>query len=279
MNQPPPIPASAPPPIPDSAGSKRYQQFARASWLSVVIACGANILIQANNPGSSSSELRIILGVLFGVLALAGIVSGVIALFGVSRYGRKGILRPALIGLGLWIGLYGLSMPVFLKARQMAALQKATPLTAVRHLPSATSLRDQELGFAFDIPEGFQPFPMSNFPKGYSHAYFKAGGPEGNFVLLVKPLGGTLPRQHLKTEDLPPGKSMTVEGFSWRGLQVDAIRLPEKSGDIDYLTFNVQIPLRKQAIQLGFGGPAEAEKQIRDTAAELLSSLEGNSNW
>jgi hypothetical protein len=45
------------------------------------------------------------------------------------------------------------------------------------------------------------------------------------------------------------------------------------------VTYKAQIPIRKQAIQIGFGGPAAEEAQIRALAEQVLSTLDGQVNW
>lgn len=266
------------PPLPSSR-QKLFLQLARASWMSVIIACGANIAIQTTAGQSSSQGSLIISAILVGSFALFGVIAGVAALCGIRRYGRKGLLWPAVTGLCLRLLLSGLALPVFLNARKIAALQKPTPLSQLVHSPSATRVQDVEIGFSFDLPEGYEPFPPTGKPQGYRHAFLRQVASEPNRVLLVKALGGTLTRQRLKPEEIPAGRGFSLTAFNWRGVQVDAIRVPEKLGDTDYLTLNVQIPLRKQAIQLGFGGPSESEPQLRTLVEHVLSTLDGETSW
>ena len=214
-----------------------------------------------------------------GIVALLGIVCGIIALFGVRKHGRKGILWPAVTGISLWLVLFAIAIPVFLQVKQLAALRKSTVQTAAIHEPTAIRIEDSTLGFSFDLPDGYETFPTSAKPPECSHAFVKPSVDGRNGVLLVKPLGGILGREHLKLSEIPAGKNLTLASFTWRGLVVDGIRVPEKTEAGDYLSFNIQIPLRKQAIQLGFGGPADSENEIRALAEHVLASLEGATNW
>jgi hypothetical protein len=247
--------------------------------MSIIIACGANIAVQAAAGQSASQASRIISAILVALLALIGVIAGIVALCGIRRYGHKGLLWPAVTGICLWLLLFGLAVPAFLQVRKIAALQKPTPLRPLVHSPSATRVQDAEMGFSFDLPEGYEPFPPAGKPQGYRHAFLRQVANEPNRVLLVNPLGGTLGRQRLKPEEIPPGRGVSLTAFNWRGVQVDAIRVPEKLDDTDYLTFNVQIPLRRQAIQLGIGGPAESEPQLRALVEQVLSTLDGETNW
>ena len=215
-----------------------------------------------------------------GLCVIVGVTSGIIALFGMRRHGREGLLIPALIGIGLWVFLAAIAIPAFNAVRRKAlALQRPTSLAPATHDAQASQIRDTDLGFSFDLPEGYQEFAKSAIPPGVRFAYVKPGGTAQNSVLLVKPLGGQLPRRHLRSDEVPGGKSFSLLTFPWRGLAVDTVRVEETINGAAYLTFNVQIPLRKEAVQISFGGPAEQEAPIRLTAGRVLSSLEGESNW
>jgi hypothetical protein len=264
-----------PPPVPPDR-RKVFVELARASWMSVIIAFGANFLFLGSQHSSSRWSTRIN-AILILFLALAGLIAGIVALCGVRRYGRKQLLFPAITGLCLWLALFGLAIPPYLRVRKMVSLGKPTPLIPVKHSPAATRIEDKEVGFSFDLPDAYEPFLVK--PQGYRHAFLRKVENEPNRVLLVKLLAGTLPRQRLKPEEMPAGRSVSLTSFDWRGVQVDGLRLPEKLDEKDYLTFNVQIPLRRQAIQLMFGLPAESESEIRPIVEQVLSTLEGETNW
>ncbi len=210
-------------------------------------------------------------------LCVSGVLSGVIALLGMRRYGRKGILSPAIIGIGLWVLLIALALVSVIIVKRSGVHRCSTVLAPATHALSATRVVDRETGFSFDLPEGFQPFPSADAPKGFRYAYFRAKTGEANRVLLVRNLGGWLPREHLKPEQLPAGKLLT--SVSWRGLSVDGITAREVVQGVDYLSLNIQIPLRREAIQLTFGAPYNAFLELRHVAEQVLSSLEGETNW
>ncbi len=327
-----------PPPL-LSSSYNRFRQLARASWMSVVIACGANLLLQAANNNAAAHGSRMIGAALAGLLALVGIASGITALFGIHRHGRKGLLWPAITGVCLWLLLFGLALPTLFRTRRLAAIPNPTSLLPAIHSPTAMRIQDDTIGFSFDLPDGYEPFAPSAKPSEYSHAFFRQVPNEPTRVLLVKPLGGTLAPQRLRPEDLPPGGSVSLTAFNWRGLKVDGVRvveqigdtgcmsleanrmllvkppsgtlppqgvrpedLPpgesisltafkrsglkvnqarevEQIGDTGYVTFNVQIPLRTQAVQIGFGGATAVESQIRTLAEQIVSTMDGETNW
>jgi len=269
-----------PPPLP-SSGQKLFRQLAQVSWGTLIVSFVYNFFFGGNNATSASRAFPLINAIFVSAFCLTGLVAGLVALCGVRRYGREGILWPAITGVGIWLLLFAIAIPAFTRARSRALAQRAalqpTKLEPAVHSLTAIQVEDHDIGFSFDLPEDYESFPSTAKPKGFSHAYLRQVPLEGNRLLLVKPMGGTLPRKRLKPQELPPGK--TVFTLIWRGLEVDAVRVPEKSGNIDYVTFNIQIPLRKQAIQLTFAGPAEVESQVRALAERTLSTLEGETNW
>ena len=62
---------------------------------------------------------------IIGLAMLAGIVLGVIALFGIPKYGTKGILLKALFGVFVPVLLILLSIPLIMHAREMATRLQA----------------------------------------------------------------------------------------------------------------------------------------------------------
>lgn len=96
-SQPPPtVPYEAPTPIP----SNFAMRAANVSWLA---ALAAVLFFVIALPFDNLMRV-VVIGI--GVVSLiVGLVSGVIALVTMRRYGRSRILRPAIIGLCLNLGL------------------------------------------------------------------------------------------------------------------------------------------------------------------------------
>lgn len=78
--------------------------------------------------GNQASPLvKIITGSLSVLLILLGFVFGIVALFGVRRHGRKGILGRAIVGVcinGVLIALMAISIPGLMKAAERAKQMK-----------------------------------------------------------------------------------------------------------------------------------------------------------
>lgn len=154
-----------------------------------------------------------------------------------------------------------------------------TTLKPIVNTPGALRAHDPELGFNFEIPAGYEVFKPTNKPPNQRHSYIKMVEGSPNWVLLVSTLGKPMAKVRLQADQIPPGSGITLADFQWRGLEVNAFRKPEKYDDQDYVTFNVQIPLKEQAIQISFGGPAKEEAALRSMAEKFLSTLDGETNW
>ncbi len=272
---------SNPPPLAENSGTF-YRGAATLSWASVILSILTNVFLEsAHLPPSRESSLTRALILL--VIMLAGVVSGIVALCGIPQHGRRGLLWPVVTGLGIWALLLAIAIPPFMNARRKAlaiASQKPTTLSLVERIPNAQRIEDGELRVAFDMPKGYESLPVENRPKGYQHAFVKPAASGPSHVLLVRGLGGTLPREHLKAKDVPAGQSASLELVDWRGLQGDAIRsVAAAPGDVKFVSLTVQIPLQGQAVQMEFGGPLQQEAEMRSTVAKVLASFDGATNW
>jgi hypothetical protein len=258
--------------------------MAKYAWVSVLLSFVVNIFLQAGSAGNPK-EGATGQAIVAGFLMLSGVVCGIIALCGIPKYGAKGLLGPALTGILLWLLLAGLAFPVYHQVRERAEKVHAmrsqrVDLTPATHTPGAERLQDAELFFSFDLPAGYQPVPPASVPKQFRYAYVKPIPGEAASAILVSFLGGTiLPSEHLRPEHLPPGQGKTLTAFFWRGLPVDGIRVLEKTPQGEFVTFNVQLPLKRRAVQIGFGGPVAREAEIHTLAAHTLATLEGEPNW
>ena len=84
-------------------------QAAKASWaaplLTIAIGFGAKTVSADPETGRT---IMLIAGLISILLVLAGLVLGVVALFGIPKHGMKGILLPSIIGIALcslWLSL------------------------------------------------------------------------------------------------------------------------------------------------------------------------------
>lgn len=93
-----PVPAASPRP-------NFYQQAAKASWVAPVVALVLGCLTRGSSERSPMTGG--IVGLINVAMTFTGLVMGIVALFGVRKYGSRGILAPAIVGLvlnGLLVG-------------------------------------------------------------------------------------------------------------------------------------------------------------------------------
>ena len=77
------------------------QQAAKASWIIPLLALGMMVISNSvmKSPGAQLNPL--ILGGFIVLLFLVGILLGIISLCGIKKYGKQGILAPAITGIVL----------------------------------------------------------------------------------------------------------------------------------------------------------------------------------
>jgi hypothetical protein len=282
-NEPSPLPATS-----RWSGRLLFVSLAAASWITFILAVIVDVSLAAAMAAlggpAGTPYLLLTFNLVLIASALVGVLSGIVALFGLAKHGRIGIRAPAIIGLALWLltgataAAIGVIGYVRAHEREIAA-RTPVHLAPALHAPGAEVLRDAELAFSVDLPEDYRPFAKGTIPPGYRYAYIKAGVHEPNRVFAIKPLGSEIPKnQRQRAADLHArGSSLTT--FNWRGLPVDAIRILEKSATGAYVTFNIRIPIKKRALVLSFGGPALAEPEIQALAGNLLATLDAETNW
>jgi len=110
-----------PPPLPVRHKSNSF--FHSAATISIfapLFAFGFNVLGRAALGPNESGIPAIIVSTVAGLSLLTGIIAGIVALFGIPKYGRKGILVKALCGILIPIILTGLAIPALVMARAKA---------------------------------------------------------------------------------------------------------------------------------------------------------------
>lgn len=110
---------TSPSPIPPQKTTAFAHQAAKASWASAVI-----VFFLVAFGGRTGARVILELVALF--LIVAGLVLGIIALFGIRKHGMKGILAPALVGMvinGLMLFIF---VTNFVAARARAQRAGAT---------------------------------------------------------------------------------------------------------------------------------------------------------
>jgi len=162
-----------------------------------------------------------------------------------------------------------------------AMVVSLVPASAAR---AAETINDPKLGFALTLPDGFVPAPpeiCQRNPK-IAHAY-TFGEPDENGViitLMIEPMGGTIGRERLKPQDIPTNIHGEIGSpVRWNGFDLDQFIVYERLHEQQYLTYNVQVPLKPQAIQLKLVGPSSRNAELEQLMAQTVLQLNGQSNW
>jgi hypothetical protein len=142
--------------------------------------------------------------------------------------------------------------------------------------------QDSDLGFSVPIPAGcVRNAEIERTSPKIICAYLEPNPDGGIFrrLFAVERMNGTIGREKLDPKDLPKGSEASIFTEKWRSYEVEAFRLVETAGDTQLLTLNVQIPLKRRAIQLKLAGPLSDETELRSQLGTILGGLQGESNW
>ncbi len=143
------------------------------------------------------------------------------------------------------------------------------------------TVSNAELGYAMSLPNGFGAIP-AEFAGGHDivGCWTREGSQSpspGAFVLCIQRMHATLGREHLKSSDLPA--TSQVLKVRWNGLDIDAVRTDTSQAGTPITVYTVQVPLRKEAIQLVVAGPSARAPETLATLNSVLGSLKGETNW
>ncbi len=265
--------------------------FWALSWLSLIslalflATAGVNLLL---SPESSLAGLLADTG-LWALRLLLGlsVLSGLGALLGFRRYRTWQVIAPASVALVTSVLLLVIAMtasgsPESQRSPQRnrgLSLSRSTGMAPVKTVAGANRISHPTLGFSFDVPAGFEELPLTKSSAKLWKLFGKPVVPnELAEVFGIQPLGTKLQR-HLDLRQIPTDGNVNLSRLSWRGVEIDAIRIAEAKDGKSYVTYNVQVPLKGEAIQLMLGAPREREAELKSRIEALLASLDGQSDW
>ncbi|PQO28673.1 hypothetical protein C5Y97_23100 [Blastopirellula marina] len=143
-------------------------------------------------------------------------------------------------------------------------------------------ITDSELNFTLELPSGFvsRPDLVGAVPNiTYVFQYGEASEEELPILLFIEKMGGFIGRQKVTPKDMPPGFQGEFFTTQWQGFEVQGFKVPESANGIDTFTYNVQIPLKKEAIQIKLFGQADRVETLKPLLKQVLEGLQGESNW
>ena len=256
---------------------------ALGSVVAPVSAGGLALLCSGWQPGPT----KIILGGAATALISVGAVLAITAFVGSLRQSRNASLCIAGAGLGLnsllLLGLITL-VPV-VGSVQNAGYTVEQMRAMPRVIPGSRMILNEDLGFRVEIPGGFMDNRAPQPPRMlYSFLHADANGVD--LCVSIERLGGRVAKGPLGPEfyeglrrSVPPDAQIEQAAVFWRTHQLDAFRVQYSMGGRVLSAWTVQVPLAREAIQIGVGGRPEASEESRKLLEQLLTGLEGISNW
>ena len=140
-------------------------------------------------------------------------------------------------------------------------------------------VRNAELGYSLTLPDGFTDFPEARSQKDVVGAWTEATpvSANGAMVLLLARMHGSLPREAMRQEEVPPNTQ--VVSFKWKGFDVSGLKTLTSQEGKPVFVLLAQVPLRREAVQLSVAGPADQGARGQAIMEAILASLEGETNW
>jgi len=152
---------------------------------------------------------------------------------------------------------------------------------AAAHLNAGEVVSHPQLGLRLSVPDGFVQDPdRVQGQVVYAFQRPPAGEQKLGTFIVVSRLGGVLGREKLDPREVAsksPNVSLTNE--KWKGFDLEVFRVPEQAGELRLLTFNAQVPLKPEAVQVAVIGEAGGEAELRNILQSVLSNLDGQTNW
>jgi len=228
-------------------------------------------------------------GVATGAI-LAGFILALVALVGSLRQGRKGFVGLAATALGVnGVLLLAFAMLIPAVARVARVRNAGYTLEQMRAMPriipDSREILNEGIGFRMEVPGDFMD-NQQPLPPHVLYSFLHADGNEANLCVNIERLGGQITKGPLTPEfyaglrsSIPPDAQVEQAVVSWKTLQLDAFRVQYSMGDRLVCAWCVQVPLAKEAIQIGVGGRADASEEYRRLLEQLLTGLAGVSNW
>lgn len=169
------------------------------------------------------------------------------------------------------------SGPVVLRLLVVTWLACCLPGIAV----AGEKITNDKLGFDLILLDGFVEAPeILETQPNILHG-FRLGDPEDDepdVYVVIEKLLGTLPRTRMRKEDLPDFNGHLIRP-KWQGYDVNGVAIVEEVEGWTLITYNVQIPLKRGAIQVKLIGPKEREAELSQLLDQVLANLTGESNW
>jgi hypothetical protein len=142
------------------------------------------------------------------------------------------------------------------------------------------TIQDESLGFTLVLPDEFREFSVEASPD-IVHAAIHGDENDDlpDLYVFVERMHGVIGRGTPKREDLPADFAGSVFTVKWQDYDINVFEIPEESDGVAFVTYNAQIPLKREAIQLKLFGPRDRRAELSTLLAQIVSGCRGETNW
>jgi hypothetical protein len=152
---------------------------------------------------------------------------------------------------------------------------------AAAPLFASETVANQALGFRLSVPDGFVQDP-TKVQGDIVVAFMRPAGPgdKANSAVMVSRMRGVIGRDKIDPKMLATkAPKVTVVTEKWKDFEIEVTRVPEEFGAVKVVTFNAQVPLKPEAIQISVVGETARENELRSVLRTVLATLDGQTTW
>lgn len=152
---------------------------------------------------------------------------------------------------------------------------------AAAPLCAGETITNPELGFRLSVPDGFVQAPGKVEGKVVvAFQRLPAANEKFPTFIVVSRLGGVIGREKIDPKEFAgPNSQVTIMDEKWKSFDIEVFGVPEQLNNLNVVTFNAQVPLKPEAIQIGVMGEAGKENELRKVLRSILANLDGETNW
>ena len=145
------------------------------------------------------------------------------------------------------------------------------------------TVNDEKLGFSMELPDGFKKYQsFANSDKTILYAWI-LGNPSDEYadiIVFVRGLNGPpLRQEYYSLNQLPKDFKGKLLRVKWNKFKLNGFEIPENINGVSYITYNIQIPLKKEPVQISIFGTAEEKDLLKHIMNKVMAKLDGASNW
>jgi len=163
---------------------------------------------------------------------------------------------------------------------RFAGMWVATAMLIGASRVEARTIEDTSLGFTLKMSDAYAESALYKLTSPNVVEAFTFGDRSSTpWVFMIENMGGRIRKNESMKGRMPAGFQGRILNFTWQGYQIEGFEIPETVDGVAMITYNVQVPLKKSAIQLKLWGPASDQQALRDEMTNLVAGLRGESNW